>query len=169
MTHFAVISHLAFMIRKSREMARENIRTKLIHIIAAGCVLMVAPSVTWALGAGGQRGEAQKGADFSGLFMLVIIFAIFYFLLIRPQQKRAKEHQELLKGLRRGDEVVTSGGIYGRVHEIDGPVVQLEVADRVRIRVAKEQISSRKGSEAKTVPDRTDRKGKLKSDKEKKG
>lgn len=145
------------------------IRKLMYQAILSGVWVSAAPPLALAMGAGGQGGGAQKGSDFGGLFMLVIIFAIFYFLLIRPQQKKAREHQDLLKDLRRGDEVITSGGIYGRIHEIDGPVVQLEVADRIRIRIAKDQIASRKGSEAKSSPDRSERKGKGKTEKERKG
>jgi len=72
---------------------------------------------------------------------LVLIFVIFYFLLIRPQQKKAKQHQEMLGKLKKNDEVMTSGGIYGRVISLADNVVTLEVAPNVRIRVNRPQIS----------------------------
>jgi len=73
---------------------------------------------------------------------LVLIFVIFYFLLIRPQQKKAKQHQEMLGKLKKNDEVMTSGGIYGRVLSLADNVVTLEVAPNVRIRVNRPQIST---------------------------
>jgi len=73
---------------------------------------------------------------------LVLIFVIFYFLLIRPQQKKAKQHQEMLGKLKKNDEVMTSGGIYGKVISLADNVVTLEVAPNVRIRVNRPQIST---------------------------
>jgi preprotein translocase subunit YajC len=72
----------------------------------------------------------------------VLIFVIMYFMVIRPQQKKAKEHQELLSKLKRNDEVMTSGGIYGKVVDLKETVVTLEVAPNVRIRVHRPQISA---------------------------
>jgi preprotein translocase subunit YajC len=73
---------------------------------------------------------------------LVLIFVVFYFLLIRPQQKRTKQHQEMLGKLKKNDEVMTSGGIYGKVISLADNVVTLEVAPNVRIRVSRPQIST---------------------------
>jgi preprotein translocase subunit YajC len=73
---------------------------------------------------------------------LVLIFVVFYFLLIRPQQKKAKQHQEMLGKLKKNDEVMTSGGIYGKVVTLAENVVTLEVAPNVRIRVNRPQIST---------------------------
>ena len=73
---------------------------------------------------------------------LVLIFVIFYFLLIRPQQKKAKQHQEMLGRLKKNDEVMTSGGIFGKVVALADNVVTLEVAPNVRIRVNRPQIST---------------------------
>ena len=72
---------------------------------------------------------------------LILVFVIFYFLLIRPQQKKAKEHRDMLGRLKKNDEVVTSGGIYGKVVVLTDTVVTLEVAPNVRIRVHRPQIS----------------------------
>lgn len=76
-------------------------------------------------------------SDIFGLFMpLILIFAVFYFLLIRPQQKKQKEHQAMIASARRGDTVVTAGGIVGKVTKVkDDGHVQLEIADNVRIEV----------------------------------
>ena len=72
---------------------------------------------------------------------LVLIFIVFYFLLIRPQQKRVKEQQAMLSRLASGDEVVTTGGILGRIIEVNDTFVTLEIADGVRIKVQKTQIT----------------------------
>jgi preprotein translocase subunit YajC len=82
------------------------------------------------------------GAKGMGAFIpLILMFVIFYFLLIRPQQKRAKEHREVLKNLRKGDTVVTSGGIHGRITGLTDTIVTLEIADKVRIKVSRGQIA----------------------------
>ena len=72
----------------------------------------------------------------------VLIFVIMYFMVIRPQQKKAKDHQALLNKLKKNDEVMTSGGIYGKVVDLKENVVMLEVAANVRIRVARGQIAT---------------------------
>ena len=72
---------------------------------------------------------------------LILVFVIFYLLLIRPQQRKVKEHQRLLAKLKRNDEVMTSGGIYGKVVALTDNVVTLEIAPNVRIRVHRPQIS----------------------------
>jgi len=73
---------------------------------------------------------------------LLLIFAVFYFLLVRPQQKRAKEHKELVEGLKKNDRVITSGGIYGRVIEVAEQSVVLEVAPNVNMRVERMQVGA---------------------------
>jgi len=87
----------------------------------------------------GQSGSASGG--FEGIFMLLAMFAIFYFLLIRPQQKRAKQHKEMIDALKSGDQVVTAGGIHGKVVAIQDKVVTLEVAAGVRIKVNRISIA----------------------------
>ncbi|MGI6656693.1 MAG: preprotein translocase subunit YajC [Desulfobulbus sp.] len=72
---------------------------------------------------------------------LILIFVIFYFLLIRPQQKKAKEHQQYLANLKKGDRVVTGGGIHGQITGLTDTVVTLEVAENVRIKVTKAAIA----------------------------
>jgi len=90
---------------------------------------------------------AQTGPGAGGLGSLVsfapliLVFIIFYILLIRPQQKKAKEHQRMLGQLKKNDDVMTSGGIYGKVVTLADTVVTLEVAPNVRIRVHRPQIS----------------------------
>ncbi len=77
----------------------------------------------------------------SPLTMLVIIFAIFYFLIIRPQQKKQRELQDMLKNLNKGDKVITTGGIYGSIISLSDNIVTLQVDDRVKIRVSRSAIA----------------------------
>ena len=77
----------------------------------------------------------------SGVPMFVIMIGIFYFLLIRPQQKKAKEHRALLDALKKGDNVVTAGGIYGKVTTVDENIVNLEIATGVNIKIKKGHIA----------------------------
>lgn len=83
---------------------------------------------------------------------MVAIFAIFYFLLIWPVRKRQKALQQLVENLKRGDRVVTNGGIYGEVAAVEGAVIHLKVADNMKIRVAKSAIT---GLEGEAGPGRT--------------
>ncbi len=87
-----------------------------------------------------QNGQGG-GNPIVAFLPLIIIFAIFYFLLIRPQQKRAKEHQNFLANLKKGDEVVTNGGLIGRIVSLTDDVVTLEIAEKVRVKVLRNQIA----------------------------
>ena len=93
---------------------------------------------------GGPAGAGSGGmmAQFQGMIPLVFMFAIFYFLLIRPQQKKAKEHRALLEALKKGDQVVTAGGMHGKVSALDDQVVTLEIAPGVNVKVNKGFIAS---------------------------
>ncbi|MDB9707187.1 preprotein translocase subunit YajC [Planktotalea frisia] len=74
---------------------------------------------------------------------LILIFAIMYFLLIRPQQKKLKDHQKMVEGLSRGDQVVTQGGLIGKVTKVkDNNEIEVEVADGVKVRVVQSTITS---------------------------
>lgn len=86
--------------------------------------------------------QAEGPAPLVSFLPLILVFAVFYFLLIRPQQQKAKEHRTMIANLRRNDEVITSGGIYGRVVELNEKVVTLEIAPNVRIRVDRPRIDS---------------------------
>ena len=77
------------------------------------------------------------------LLPMILMFAVFYFLLLRPQAKRAKAHAETLAQLKRGDEVITSGGIYGRVEGLTDEFITLEISDGVRVKVVRRQIASK--------------------------
>jgi preprotein translocase subunit YajC len=74
---------------------------------------------------------------------LIVLFAIFYFLLIRPQQKKSKEHQSTLDALKAGDTIITNGGLYGTIMKIDDHVVTLQCSDKVRVKVVKKAISAK--------------------------
>jgi preprotein translocase subunit YajC len=103
------------------------------------------------------QGAGGSGTDlFAMIVPLILIMAVFWFLLIRPQQKRAKEHQELIRGIRRGDVVATTGGMIGKVARVvDDNEVLLEVADNVRMRFQKQAISEvrAKGEPVSAEPD----------------
>jgi preprotein translocase subunit YajC len=86
-------------------------------------------------------GGAQPNA-FVQLLPLVLIFVVFYFLLIRPQAKRAKEHKTMVAAIAAGDEVVTSGGILGKVTEAGEQFLTVEVAEGVRVKVQRHTVSS---------------------------
>jgi len=82
------------------------------------------------------------GDGFSTIIPLVLIFAVFYFLLIRPQQKRAKQHREMLGAIRRGDRIVTGGGILGKVVKVrENDELDVEVAEGVKVRVQRGGVS----------------------------
>ena len=87
-----------------------------------------------------------------GLVPMIAIFAIFYFLLVWPVRKRQKALQRLVENLKRGDRVVTNGGIYGEVAAVEGPTILLKVADNLKIKVAKSAIA---GLEGEAEPGRT--------------
>src|SRR5277367_2116489 len=79
--------------------------------------------------------------SFTAIAPLIFIFAIMYFLLIRPQQQRVKQHKQMVENVRRGDTVVTAGGVVGRVIKVDDPEITVEIADNVQIRVIKATLS----------------------------
>ena len=85
---------------------------------------------------------AQQGDPMTSLIFFGGMILIFYFILIRPQSKRAKEHRELVSGLSKGDEVITNGGLLGKITEVSEQYVTLEVADNVQIRVQKPAVAT---------------------------
>jgi len=85
----------------------------------------------------------MSGSGFAQFIPLILIFVIFYFFLIRPQQKRVKEHKLMVAALKRGDQVITSGGIVGRIEKVlDDDKVDLVISDNVTIKVVKSTIQS---------------------------
>jgi preprotein translocase subunit YajC len=96
--------------------------------------------IAWAQGAGG--GAAAGPSPLVNLLPIALMFVILYFLMIRPQQKRAREHDTMVQNLKRGDDIITSGGIHGRIQALAEKVLTVEVAPNVRIRVDRDQIAS---------------------------
>ncbi|MEC8138475.1 MAG: preprotein translocase subunit YajC [Pseudomonadota bacterium] len=95
-------------------------------------------SEAWAQSAGGGGGDIM-----TTMFPLLLIFAVFYFLIIRPSQKKQKEHREMLAAIRRGDKVVTGGGIFGTVTKVvSDDEVQVEISDGVRVKIARATLAS---------------------------
>lgn len=89
-----------------------------------------------------QGGDAGGGSLISTLIMFGAIFLIFYFMIIRPQQKRAKERDKMLSAMEKGDKVVTSGGLHGTIAGLDDKTVLLQVADNVKIKFERSAIAS---------------------------
>jgi preprotein translocase subunit YajC len=85
-------------------------------------------------------GAGPAGGGIASFIPLILIFVIFYFLLIRPQQKKTKEHQVYLSNLKKGDGVVTTGGLHGDITGITDSVVTLEIADNIRVKVSRQHI-----------------------------
>ena len=77
---------------------------------------------------------------------MILVFVIFYFLMIRPQSKQRKQHQQLLQNLKKGDEVVTSAGIHGKIYGVADNVVTVEIADNIRIKMDKQQVATVKAA-----------------------
>lgn len=90
-----------------------------------------------------QSGQPAAGSGgLTTLIFPIVLLVIFYFLLIRPQQKRAKEHKQLVQNLSKGDEVVTNGGLLGRVVDVGETFTVLEVADGVQVKIQKNAVAS---------------------------
>jgi preprotein translocase subunit YajC len=97
-------------------------------------------NLAYAMGTGGAGG-AGGGGGLGAFLPLIIIFAIFYFLLIRPQQRKAKQHKQLLSELRKGDKVVSSGGLHGVITGLSDDVLTVEISPKVRVKMSRGSIS----------------------------
>lgn len=98
--------------------------------------------VAWAQAAGGATAGGTEQTMLQTVVPLAAIFAVFYFLLIRPQTKKSQEHSKMLSELKRNDEVVTTGGIVGKITELGDRLVTVEIAPNVRVRVERAQITA---------------------------
>jgi len=87
-----------------------------------------------------QGGQQQGGSMISTLIMFAAIFAIFYFMIIRPQQKKAKEREAMINALKKGDKIITTGGIHGTIAGMDDKTVLLDVGNNTKIKIEKSAI-----------------------------
>ncbi len=87
-------------------------------------------------------GDAPMGSDLMGMLPLLLIFVLFYFMLIRPQAKRAKEHKNMVEALAKGDEVVTQGGLLGKITEVSEGFIGVKIADEVVVKVQRQSVST---------------------------
>lgn len=114
---------------------------------------MFFPELAWAMPGAGGGGEGGGGA-FGAMIPLLLMLGIFYFLLIRPQQKKAKMHREMLSAINKGDVIVTQGGIQGKVTGVTDAYLTVEIADKVRVKIARNFISAKvTAGEAPPAPD----------------
>jgi len=95
--------------------------------------MLISPA--WAQGAGGAM-----GGGFESLLLIVVMFGVLYFLMIRPQMKRTKEHKAMIDALQKGDEIVTAGGMLGRVSRLNENYVTMEIAPNVEIQVQRPAV-----------------------------
>ena len=88
---------------------------------------------------------AQAGADSTGGFIsllpIVLLFVVFYFILIRPQQKRAKQHKEMISAIKKGEEIVTNGGLLGKVIDIDDNFITVEISNGLNVRIQRQAVA----------------------------
>ena len=113
-------------------------------------------TIIFALTGGGGEG----GGGFQPLILMGAMFAIFYFLLIRPQQKKNKEHRQMLSNLRKGDRVVTSGGIHGRITGMDEATLTVEIAEKVRVKVSRGNVAGLVNPASQAQPPKKEKKDK---------
>lgn len=98
------------------------------------------PDIAWAMGQAPEGGQAGGGSALASFLPIILIFVIFYFLLIRPQQKRTKEHKNMLEAIKKGDKVITQGGVYGLVELVTDNTVVLKIAENVKVKFGKAYI-----------------------------
>jgi preprotein translocase subunit YajC len=111
---------------------------------------MIPSGVAFAMGSG-PGGGSGGSSGFLGFVPILLMFVVFYFLLIRPQQKQAKRQQEFIRNLKLGDRVVTSGGLHGEVKGLTDTTLTLEIADKVRVKVTRTAVSG--SSQDAAVPE----------------
>jgi len=110
-------------------------------------------SIAYAMGQGGAAG--QGGGGFTAFIPLILMFVIFYFLLIRPQQKKAKEHREMIGNLKKGDKILTSGGLYGTITGTDDNTLTVEIAEKVRVKINRGNIAALAQTSAPVQPSKS--------------
>ena len=97
-------------------------------------------NIAYAMGQGGAA-AGQQGSGGGLLIPMALMFLIFYFLLIRPQQKQRKQHQEMIDNLKKGDRIITSGGLHGRITSLDDTTITMEIADKVRVKIVRNNVA----------------------------
>ena len=97
-------------------------------------------SLAYAMGQGGAGGQGAGG--FSSFIPIILMFVIFYFLLIRPQQKKQKDHTAMIGNLKKGDQIITTGGLYGRITGISDTTMTLEIAEKVRVKGNRSNVTA---------------------------
>lgn len=98
------------------------------------------------------QGQDGGGGIFSTILMFAFIIAIFYFMIIRPQQKRQKERQKLLDSVQKGDKVITIGGVHGVVEGVEEKTLLIKIADNVKVKVERSAISTKAGQGETEMP-----------------
>ncbi len=103
--------------------------------------------IAYAMGPAPQGGgQGGAGGLIGSLIPLILIFVIFYFLLIRPQQKRAKEHKAMIENLKKGDKIITSGGIYGVIESVGTNTITVKIAENVKVKFGKAYVAALRAS-----------------------
>ncbi|MBF0413139.1 MAG: preprotein translocase subunit YajC [Desulfamplus sp.] len=119
-------------------------------------------STAYAMGQTGAAG-APAGGGFTAFVPLILMFVIFYFLLIRPQQKKAKEHQNMINNLKKGDRVITSGGIHGIITSLGDTTLSLEIAEDVKIKINRGNVAALNQKSSSSAPQKQKEKAKEKT------
>ncbi|MGD9364832.1 MAG: preprotein translocase subunit YajC [Desulfobacteraceae bacterium] len=102
---------------------------------------VITMDIAYAMGqAGGAAGQGGGGLLATPLFPILLMLGVMWFFLIRPQQKKQKEHREMISNLKKGDRIITSGGLYGRITGLTDSTLTLEIADKVRVKVSRAHI-----------------------------
>lgn len=100
-------------------------------------------ATAYAMGApGGGTGAPGAGGGLSSLIMMAAIFAIFYFILIRPQQKKMKEHKKMVEDLKKGDEIITAGGMYAVVENTTPDTLTVKIAEGVKVKITRSSVGA---------------------------
>ncbi|MGK5085688.1 preprotein translocase subunit YajC [Bdellovibrionota bacterium FG-1] len=125
---------------------RKNLRKILVSFSIGTAQVLATATLALADGpaapvAGGGAGSSGQPSPLMSFVPFVLMFGVIYFLMIRPQQKKAKDQQEMMNALKQGDEVLTTSGILGKITGVTEKVVTVEVADNVRVKMLKSQVA----------------------------
>ncbi|MDT8376572.1 MAG: preprotein translocase subunit YajC [Mariprofundaceae bacterium] len=112
-----------------------NFNPFIYHLVGAAALAMASIKSAHA-----EAAASASDAGFASLVPLILIMAVFYFLLIRPQQKKLKEHKAMVEATKKGDSVITGGGIIGKVSDVKDDILTIEIADGVKVKVRRDTI-----------------------------